>query len=159
MDLSPAAVSGAGWLSGAGELAMTADDLARWDISLMNRSLLAEASYRALETETLLSSGVGTRYGLGVDVEPETQRPKIAHGGEVSGFTAESRVYPDDRAALARNAPFSTGCSKVASTAACSRPTPISISRTWRSPTSRRVSRRPARPRSSSRRGAGSAAA
>ena len=79
-----AGVSGAGWLFGAGELAMTAEDLARWNISIINRSLLGESSYRALETETLLTSGVGTRYGLGVDVELESQRRKLAHGGEVS---------------------------------------------------------------------------
>ena len=95
-----AAASGAGWLSGMGELAMTAEDLARWDISIINRSLLSEPSYRALETETLLTSGVGTRYGLGVDVELESQRRKIAHDGEVVGFTADNLVYPDDRTAI-----------------------------------------------------------
>ena len=95
-----AAVSGAGWLFGAGELAMTAADLARWDISIINQSLLRESSYRALETETLLANGVGTRYGLGVDVELENQRRKIAHGGEVVGCTADNLVYPDDRTAI-----------------------------------------------------------
>jgi CubicO group peptidase (beta-lactamase class C family) len=95
-----AAVSGAGWLFGAGELAMTAEDLARWDISIINRSLLSESSYRALETETLLTSGVGTQYGLGVDVELESQRRKLAHGGEVAGFTADNVIYPDDRTAI-----------------------------------------------------------
>jgi CubicO group peptidase (beta-lactamase class C family) len=95
-----AGASGAGWLFGAGELAMTAEDLAKWDISIINRSLLGESSYRALETETLLTSGVGTRYGLGVDVELVNQRRKIAHDGEVVGFTADNLVYPDDRTAI-----------------------------------------------------------
>jgi CubicO group peptidase (beta-lactamase class C family) len=96
----PAEASGAGWLFGAGELAMTAEDLARWDISVINRSLLSDASYRALETETLLINGAGTNYGLGVDVEIEKQRRKIAHGGEVNGFTALNSIYPDDRTAI-----------------------------------------------------------
>jgi D-alanyl-D-alanine carboxypeptidase len=95
-----AGASGAGWLFGAGELAMTAEDLARWDISIINRSLLSESSYRALETETLLTSGVGTQYGLGVDVELASQRRKLAHGGEVVGFTADNVIYPDDRTAI-----------------------------------------------------------
>ena len=95
-----AAMSGPGWLFGAGELAMTAEDLARWNVSIINRSLLSESSYRALETETLLTSGVGTQYGLGVDVELESQRRKLAHGGEVSGFTADNVIYPDDRTAI-----------------------------------------------------------
>ena len=92
--------SGAGWLFGMGELAMTAEDLAKWDISIINRSLLSEASYRALETETLLKNGAGTDYGLGVDVEMEKQRRKIAHSGEVNGFTALNSIYPDDRTAI-----------------------------------------------------------
>ncbi len=36
--LRPAPKEGRGWLSAAGELAMTASDLARWDISLINQS-------------------------------------------------------------------------------------------------------------------------
>jgi D-alanyl-D-alanine carboxypeptidase len=79
---------------------MAADDLARWDISIMNRSLLSAASYRALETEVLLANGAGTQYGLGVNVGLERQRRKIAHGGEVVGFTAENAVYPDERTAI-----------------------------------------------------------
>lgn len=95
-----AVMSGPGWLFGAGELAMTAEDLARWNVSIIDRSLLSESSYRALETDTLLKSGVGTRYGLGVDVELESQRRKLAHDGEVSGFTADNVIYPDDRTAI-----------------------------------------------------------
>lgn len=96
-----AATSGAGWLFGAGQLAMTAEDLARWNVSVINRSLLSETSYRALETDTLLTNGAGAQYGLGVDVEMENHRRKVAHGGAVNGFTAENVVYPDDRVAIA----------------------------------------------------------
>ncbi|HZU10545.1 MAG TPA: serine hydrolase domain-containing protein, partial [Pseudacidobacterium sp.] len=39
--LRPAPKEGAGWMFAAGELAMPAHDLALWDISVMNRSLLA----------------------------------------------------------------------------------------------------------------------
>src|SRR5437868_6777398 len=56
------------WLFAAGELAMTAEDLARWDISLIEGKLMKPASYRQLETEVLLSNGAGTRYGLGVSI-------------------------------------------------------------------------------------------
>lgn len=95
-----APVSGSGWLFGAGQLAMTAADLARWDISILQRSLLSDASYDALGTDTRLLSGVGTQYGLGVDVELQNGRRKLAHGGEVSGFTAFNAVYPDDGIAI-----------------------------------------------------------
>jgi D-alanyl-D-alanine carboxypeptidase len=93
-------MSGPGWLFGTAALAMTAEDLARWNLSLMKRGLLTDASYRALETEQLLLSGVGTDYGLGIGVARERQRRKLEHGGEVSGFTTENIVYPDDGIAI-----------------------------------------------------------
>jgi D-alanyl-D-alanine carboxypeptidase len=98
--LRPAPKEGRGWMFAAGELAMTAHDLALWDISMIDQSVLQPASYRRLETEVQLANGVGTRYGLGVGVAMLEGRRQISHGGEVSGFTARNEVYPDDRAAI-----------------------------------------------------------
>ena len=92
---------GRGWLFAMGELAMPAEDLARWDTSIIDRKLLDPASYRQLETEVLLASGAGTNYGLGVSVYSDGGHRALAHGGEVSGFTAQNIVYPDDRIAVA----------------------------------------------------------
>ena len=91
---------GKGWLFAAGELAMPAEDLAKWDISIIDQKLLKPASYRALETEVLLQNGLGTKYGLGVDVSSEFGHRAISHGGEVSGYTAENIVFPDERVAV-----------------------------------------------------------
>jgi len=91
---------GRGWMFAAGELAMTAHDLALWDISIIDQTILKPASYKALETEAQLANGVGTRYGLGVGVGMSEGRRGLSHGGEVSGFTATNNVYPDDRAAV-----------------------------------------------------------
>ncbi|HEX5435957.1 MAG TPA: serine hydrolase domain-containing protein [Gemmatimonadaceae bacterium] len=99
--LRPSPSTGPGWMYGAGELAMTASDLARWDISLIDESLLQPASYRAMETTVLLRDGVSTGYGLGVDVGMVSGHRAISHSGEVSGFTAENMVFPDDSAAVA----------------------------------------------------------
>jgi D-alanyl-D-alanine carboxypeptidase len=96
----PAPKEGRGWIFAAGELAMTAADLARWDVSLIDRTVLKPASYDAMETEVLLASGVGAGYGLGVGVGLSDGRRLIQHGGEVSGFTAQNKVYPDERAAV-----------------------------------------------------------
>ena len=90
----PAPKEGKGWLFAAGELAMTAEDLARWDISMIEQAVLRPASYREMQTEVRLVNGVGTRYGLGVSVTSTNGRRAIAHGGEVSGFTAQNQVYP-----------------------------------------------------------------
>jgi CubicO group peptidase (beta-lactamase class C family) len=91
---------GKGWMFGAGQLAMTARDLALWDISTIDQSILQPGSYRAMQTDTLLKNGVATGYGLGVQVGVMGGRRSIAHTGEVSGFTASNRIYPDDRAAI-----------------------------------------------------------
>jgi len=96
----PAPKEGRGWLFAAGELAMTAEDLARWDVSLIERRLLSSSVYKELTTEVRLENGAGTHYGLGIDVGLESARRVLSHAGGVSGFTAENRVYPEENAAL-----------------------------------------------------------
>jgi CubicO group peptidase (beta-lactamase class C family) len=91
---------GRGWLFAAAELAMTAGDLARWNVAMIEGRLLTPASWKELETEVVLKSGLGTRYGLGLDVTTEAGHRALEHGGEVSGFTASNTVFPDDRAAV-----------------------------------------------------------
>ena len=98
--LRPAPKEGHGWMFAAGELAMTAEDLAKWDISIIDQKLMKPASYREFSKEVLLNNGVGTQYGLGVDVTNDSGRRRLEHGGEVSGFTAENIAYPDDGAAV-----------------------------------------------------------
>lgn len=99
--LRPAPKEGRGWMFAAGELAMTAHDLALWDISVIDQTILKPESYRALETEVELNNGVGSHYGLGVGIGMADGRRILSHGGEVSGFTARNEVYPDDRVAIA----------------------------------------------------------
>ena len=96
----PAPKEGKGWMFAAGELAMTATDLAKWDISMIEQTVLKPSSYHEMEKEVLLKNDAGTRYGLGVGVSLVKGRRVISHGGEVSGFTAENVVYPDDHAAV-----------------------------------------------------------
>jgi CubicO group peptidase (beta-lactamase class C family) len=91
---------GKGWLFAAGELAMPAGDLAKWDISMINQSLLQPASYAQMEREVVLKNGLGTRYGLGVSVRQESGQRVIEHGGEVSGFTSHNIVFPEARMAV-----------------------------------------------------------
>ncbi|MEO7102995.1 MAG: serine hydrolase domain-containing protein [Gemmatimonadaceae bacterium] len=98
--LVPATPTGTGWIHGAGELAMTASDLAKWDIAMIHESLLARTSYKALETTMLLRNGVSTGYGLGVDVGTMNGHRMISHNGEVAGFTAGNFVFPDDSVAV-----------------------------------------------------------
>jgi D-alanyl-D-alanine carboxypeptidase len=96
----PAPKEAKGWLFAAGELAMTASDLAKWDISMIDQTVLKPESYREMQRAELLKSGASSQYGLGIGVSLINGRRVLAHGGEVSGFTAENVVYPDDRAAV-----------------------------------------------------------
>jgi len=96
----PAPKEGKGWMFGAGELAMTASDLAKWDISMINQTVLKPASYFEMEKAELLKIGASSQYGLGVSVSLVNDRRLISHSGEVSGFTASNAVYPDERAAV-----------------------------------------------------------
>jgi D-alanyl-D-alanine carboxypeptidase len=96
----PAPHVGKGWLFAAGELAMTAEDLARWDLSIIDQTLMKPASYHELESEIRLKDGVGTRYGLGLFVEQSSERRMLWHDGETSGFISYHSIYPDQRAAI-----------------------------------------------------------
>jgi D-alanyl-D-alanine carboxypeptidase len=91
---------GPGWLFGAGQLAMTAHDLATWDLGVINQTVMQPASYRAQQTTMLLANGTATGYGLGVNVGMVGGRRRISHGGAVSGYTTSNLVYPDDKAAI-----------------------------------------------------------
>jgi len=98
--LRPAPQEGTGWMFAAGELAMPASDLALWNISLMNRTLLAPASYDEMFREVKLKDGTGTHYGLGVQVGEREGHRYVAHSGEVSGFVSMNLVYPNDKVAV-----------------------------------------------------------
>jgi D-alanyl-D-alanine carboxypeptidase len=99
--LRPATLEAPGWYFADGELSMPVETLLRWDISVMDQTLLKPASYAALVTEMKLKDGSGTEYGLGVDVMVKDGRRVIAHSGEVGGFVAANAIYPDDKVAIA----------------------------------------------------------
>jgi CubicO group peptidase (beta-lactamase class C family) len=92
---------GRGWMFAAGELAMTAHDLALWDESLIAQSILKPDSYKQMFTEVKLKDGKGTHYGLGVDVIDRSGHRSIEHSGEVSGFVSDNEVLVDDGVAVA----------------------------------------------------------
>jgi D-alanyl-D-alanine carboxypeptidase len=99
--LRPAPEEGAGWMFAAGELAMTAHDLALWDRSLIAQSLLSSESYKKMFADVKLKDGQSTGYGLGVELRNDRGQQVIEHSGEVSGFVSDNEVLPDARAAVA----------------------------------------------------------
>jgi D-alanyl-D-alanine carboxypeptidase len=117
----PALHEGSGWGLGAFQWAMTAKDLARWDISLINRKPLEPASYDEFFTPERLNDGSRSNYALGLQVRtPQAyvaqpsfpfgstpplfagfiSRAALSHSGEVSGFVSANTVFPDEKAAV-----------------------------------------------------------
>jgi CubicO group peptidase (beta-lactamase class C family) len=98
-----------GWLYAAGELSMTAADLAKWDIARMNRSLIPARDWIEQETPVLRADGRTNGYGFGVYNRFQRDRHIIDHGGEAVGFLTQNTVYPDTNDAIIvfTNADFS----------------------------------------------------
>jgi D-alanyl-D-alanine carboxypeptidase len=98
-----------GWLYAAGELSMTAADLAKWDIARMNRALIPARDWAEQETPVLRTDGRTNGYGLGAYDILQRERRVINHGGEAVGFLTQNTVYPDSKAAIIvfTNADFS----------------------------------------------------
>jgi D-alanyl-D-alanine carboxypeptidase len=96
----PAKPAAHGWLWAAGELAMTATDLAKWDIARINRTVLPADDWHAQETEVKLADGSGSHYGLGVSLSDWNGSPSVSHGGEAVGFLSENLVLPKHRFAV-----------------------------------------------------------
>ncbi|WP_426260644.1 serine hydrolase domain-containing protein [Sphingomonas sp. DC1100-1] len=89
-----------GWLFAAGELSMSAADLAKWDVARMDRSLLPAADWAAQEKPVLLNDGSTTNYGLGVSLGKRAGVPYVEHSGEAVGFLSENIVFPEQKAAV-----------------------------------------------------------
>ena len=89
-----------GWLWAAGELSMTAAELATWDIARINRTLLTAEDWAEMERPVRLADGTMTSYGLGVSKHLTDGRWVIDHGGESVGFLSQNSVWVDDQIAI-----------------------------------------------------------
>lgn len=105
-----------GWLFAAGELSMSASDLAKWNVARLNRSLMPADDWAAQETATKLADGTTTNYGLGVTVGTANGRRFVEHSGEAVGFLSENIVFPDEKVAVTVlvNSDFSNAFTSIA---------------------------------------------
>src|ERR1700723_1365071 len=91
----PALREAPGWYFAAGELCMTPSDLAKWDTAFLQKKILSAKSYAEMQREVFLNNGDSTHYALGLQLGLlDRVIPIVYHGGEVSGFLAESYMYP-----------------------------------------------------------------
>lgn len=97
----PVKPEGSGWSSAAFELAMTASDLAKWNIALAEGKVLSAASMRDLTLAALLKDGTSTRYALGLGVSQMTNgKRRWSHTGGASGFLSANINFPDDKTSI-----------------------------------------------------------
>ncbi|SFJ58136.1 CubicO group peptidase, beta-lactamase class C family [Sphingomonas sp. NFR04] len=96
----PAKPAADGWLWAAGELAMSAADLAKWDIARIDRQVLTPEDWAAQETEVKLADGSPTHYGLGVSLGEHGGKKEVSHGGEAVGFLSSNVVIPEEKFAV-----------------------------------------------------------
>jgi len=96
----PAKPAADGWLWAAGELAMSAADLAGWDIARIDRKVLTPEDWAVQETEVKLADGTPTHYGLGVSLGEHGGKKEVSHGGEAVGFLSSNVVIPEEKFAV-----------------------------------------------------------
>lgn len=89
-----------GWLWAAGELAMSASDLAKWDVARIDRKILTPEDWEEQEKLVRLADGSSSRYGLGVTIGERGGDKTVSHGGEGVGFLSENFVIPAKRYAV-----------------------------------------------------------
>ncbi len=90
----------AGWMFGAWQFALTAEDVAKWDLSILQHTLLSAASYEAEMATFRKKDGTDTGYALGLFVGKRYGRAMISHGGEGAGYLSVNRIFPEDKAAV-----------------------------------------------------------
>ncbi|UDF02340.1 serine hydrolase [Asticcacaulis sp. AND118] len=99
------------FLSGAGAIRSTTEDLCRWHSALLNDRVLKPYSFEAMLTPALLKNGEPAwerqgseplKYGFGVGLGvTEDSRRYCTHGGRINGFTGHLRSFIDEQVTVA----------------------------------------------------------
>ncbi len=88
---------------GAGSIAATALDAARWMQAYAGGDVLSAATRRAQLADVAVTRKLGARipYGLGIQAVPVLGHRALGHSGRFLGFRNEVRYLPDDGIAIA----------------------------------------------------------
>ncbi len=89
-----------GWLYAAGELALTARDLAVWNLGLMEGRLLKPVWMDEMIKAPRLKNGAPSNYALGVGISNAGGHPKLQHSGAVAGYVSLNTVWLDQGVAV-----------------------------------------------------------
>jgi D-alanyl-D-alanine carboxypeptidase len=89
-----------GWMLGAGGLISTPEDIAKWDIAMMNGKILSADSWDQMFTPRTLSTGEVSTYGLGQNVSIVNGNLMVSHNGGVAGSRTGNMVCLDRKSAV-----------------------------------------------------------
>jgi CubicO group peptidase (beta-lactamase class C family) len=86
------------FLSGAGLLYSTVEDLYRWDQAISSHMLISQRALDEAFTSYVSSQYIGSSYGYGwfIAKAPFPGHRLIWHDGRVNGFRTYNARYPDD---------------------------------------------------------------
>lgn len=89
------------WFQGAGDLMMSANDLARWTIALDSGKVVSAASFEEMSTPKQLSDGTTTGYGYGLSAGNSfLGHELVGHLGGLAGFVSEDFTVPTENFAV-----------------------------------------------------------
>jgi CubicO group peptidase (beta-lactamase class C family) len=80
---------------GAGGILSSVHDMVKWDEALNGEHILSEKSKSLMWTSTVLPNGEDTGYGFGWGVGEYRGHRSVGHGGQVAGFVADFRRFPE----------------------------------------------------------------
>ena len=88
---------------GAGSIATTASDLARWARAMYGGAVLRPETLTTMVDDALVTTALKSTvpYGLGVQVVTIDSRPAMGHSGRLLGFRSVMRWLPDEGIAVA----------------------------------------------------------
>ncbi len=89
-----------GWTGAAGAMWSTPTDLLKWDLALIDGTLLSPKSFALLSTPRTLTDGRSTGYGCGLSVGLTGEAEVLQHGGAVAGSVAQNIFIPVTRSGL-----------------------------------------------------------
>ncbi|MBT9582631.1 serine hydrolase [bacterium] len=106
------------WYYACGDLSSTAEDLARFDVALMDGQIVKPATLAMMQAQALPTGAGLSLYGLGLQVNPIGDLTLAGHHGGVPGFEADDEMVLQDRfAVIALGNDFNFPTSRILSVA------------------------------------------
>ncbi|MBY0493080.1 MAG: beta-lactamase family protein [Cyanobacteria bacterium] len=102
---------GRGWIGAAGGIWSTSGDLLKWDLALMDGTVVNAKSWKTMTSPRELTGGRSSAYGCGLQLRDRGPQLILVHSGGVSGFGARNAMIPATKSAVVviANADYSGG--------------------------------------------------